>query len=324
VKRIITLLAVIQAGCLTGSSQNASWKNSLMSIPTRADLNVRWDAPLDAMPSRVGVYRDLPNKFSGETIASVMSQCSFTAQDKKETTDGLSFQAPNGSRKLLISFPSGEIHYEIKPPRYGPTNLAQGVPLMAEVPKLAEDFLGKMGISMLEITNPFVDGLNMQGTPKFHLSEPLQIYFVGKAQITNIEYRTASYWRLVDRIPVFVGEGGQVSFGEHRRIRGFSITWPTLQCDKWYSTLTPTMMIESIRAGKAVQGLLPMDSPGINWRTVKVLIVKKASPRYYAESGGNSSPGRLVPFTALDSQVDTGHGMIPVEIHCPIIDESAQ
>jgi hypothetical protein len=96
-----------------------------------------------------------------------MSQCSFTAQDKKETTDGLSFQAPNGSRKLLISFPSGEIHYEIKPPRYGPTNLAQGVPLMAEVPKLAEDFLGKMGISMLEITNPFVDGLNMQGTPKF-------------------------------------------------------------------------------------------------------------------------------------------------------------
>ena len=323
-KRLITLLALLQAGCLTGSSQNASWKNSLISIPARADLNVRWDARLDAMPSQVGIYRDLPNKFSREKIANVMNLCSFTAQDKKETTDGLSFQAPDGSRKLVISFQSGEIHYETKLPRFGPTNLAQAVPRMTEVPKLAEDFLRKMGIDMFEITNPFVDGINMEGTPKFHLSEPLQIYFEGKTQITNIEYRTASFWRLVDRIPLFGREAGQVSFGEHGRIRGFSITWPKLQCDKWYSTLTPAMMIESIRAGKAVQGFLSMNSPGINWRTVKLLIVKRASPRYYAQSRSNSSPGSLVPFTALDAEVDTGHGMIPVEIHCPIIDESAQ
>jgi hypothetical protein len=64
-----------------------------------------------------------------------------------------------------------------------------------------------------------------------------------------------------------------------------------------------------------------MNSPAINWKTVKGLIIKKASPRYYAESGDSSSLGRLVPFAALETEVDTGQGIIPVEIHCPIIDE---
>jgi hypothetical protein len=253
-----------------------------------------------------------------------MNLCSFKDQDKKETAEGLGFQTADGSRKLLISFPSGKIHYEIKSPRYGPTNLTLGVPLTIEVPKLAEDFLKKVGINLFEITNPFVEGVGMKGTPRFHLSEPLQIYFVGKTQITNIEYRTASFWRLVDQIPVFVGEGGQVSFGEHGRIRGFSITWPKLQLDKWHPTLTPAMMIESIRTGGAVQGFLPMDSSPINWRNAKALIVKNASPRYYAEIGGNSSSGRLVPFAALNAKVDAGYGMMPVEIHCPIIEEGGE
>ncbi len=85
------------------------------------------------MPARITVYRELPNRFSRKTILGVMNLCSFTAQEKKETTDGLSFQTPDGSRKLLISFRSGEIHYEIKSPQYGPTNLAEGVPPMSAV-----------------------------------------------------------------------------------------------------------------------------------------------------------------------------------------------
>jgi hypothetical protein len=163
----------------------------------------------------------------------------------------------------------------------------------------------------------------MHGTSKFHLSEPLQYYFVNGTQITNIEYRTASFWRLVDRIPVFGNEGGQVSFGEYGKIRGFSIAWPRLQLDKSYSTLTPSLMIQSIRAGKAVQGFLPMDSPRIDWTNVKALIVTKASVRYLASSGDSSS-GRLEPFAALDARADTGYGIVSVEIHCPIINDTAR
>jgi hypothetical protein len=32
----------------------------------------------------------------------------------------------------------------------------------------------------------------------------------------------------------------------------------------------------------------------------------------------------LEPFAVLDSDVDTGYGVVDVEIDCPIIDETAQ
>jgi hypothetical protein len=80
-------------------------------------------------------------------------------------------------------------------------------------------------------------------------------------------------------------------------------------------------MIESIRVGESVQGLLPTDTPRINWRTVKSVTIKKISPRYYAESG-DSSTGRLVPFASLDAEVDTGQRVLLVEIHCPLLGDA--
>jgi hypothetical protein len=324
VKKTIILFASIQAACSMGFGQNSLWKDGLKPIPARAGLDVRWEAPMDGMPSQVGFYRGLPNKFSPKIIVKIMKVCSFTVQDKKEeTVNGMSFQASDGSRKLFISFPSGEIHYETAEPHYGPTNLAEGVPPMSQLPKLAEDFLKKAGLDFSGITNPFVGGSNMQGTSKFHLSEPLQIYFVGKTQITNIEYRTASFWRSVDRIPVFAGDGGKVTFGDHGSIREFSIKWRDLQGYKFYPTSTPAMMIQSLREGRAVQGFLSMNSRRIDWPTVKSVTVNQATPRYYATDTENPL-NSLIPFASLDTSVDTGYGIVRLEIHCPIIDETNQ
>ena len=251
-----------------------------------------------------------------------MDAFSFTALDKEEeTANGMSFQASDGTRKLSISFPSGEIHYETVQPHYGPSNLAEGVPPMSQVPELAEEFLRKAGVHFSEITNPFVGGSNMEGTSRFHLSEPLQIYYVGKTGITNVEYRTASFWRSVDRIPVFAGDGGKISFGEHGRIREFYIKWRKLEGYRFYPLLTPERIIQSLRKGQAVQGLLPMNSRNVNWRTAKSVTINQCTLRYYGADIENPLHW-LVPFASLDTSVDTGYGMVRVEIHCPIIDET--
>lgn len=90
---------------------------------------------------------------------------------------------------------------------------------------------------------------------------------------------------------------------------------------KSYPTLSPAEMIYSLRQGKAVQGYLSMNSRGINWRTAKSVTVNHIWPRYYA--GDMEHPSDMLePFAVLDSEVDTGNGIVNVEIDCPIIDET--
>ncbi len=183
----------------------------------------------------------------------------------------------------------------------------------------------KIGINMFEITNPFVDVINAHGTPKFNLSEPLQMYFVGKTQvttITNIEYRAASFldWWIKSRCSL-ANVAGSCS-GEHGRIRGFSISWPRLERETVFDVdrdkddrVHPRGQSGS-RISDKFAGHRLEDSKGLDCQA--------AYPRYYAESGNMLSLGRLVPFAALETEADTGHGMIPIEIHCPMIKEPGE
>src|ERR1017187_1201620 len=125
-KKTALFLIVQTFCCATGFSENPRWKTvDVTSIPTRADLDVRWEASTKMIPSNIRIYRILPNKFSPEVISNVMTLCSFTEKDETgRNTNGTTFQNSAGSQKLSISFPSGSIHYEIPERRYGPTNLA--------------------------------------------------------------------------------------------------------------------------------------------------------------------------------------------------------
>jgi hypothetical protein len=82
------------------------------------------------------------------------------------------------------------------------------------------------------------------------------------------------------------------------------------------------MMVQSIRAGKAIQGMIPDNLNEIDWRTVKSVTIKKAEPSYYAGGDPFAPSDWLRPYAALWTTVDTGYGTIDVEIDCPIIDDS--
>jgi hypothetical protein len=303
------LLSLIQIFCATaGFAQSPPWKANNEAIPARPDLDVRWQDSAK-FPRKVWAYDLLPNYFSPKIISNVMQLCSFTGKDKVDDgANGITFESADHSRTLSISFSSGEIKYETPEIRYSPTNLAVGVPSTNQLPAVAKNILSKLHISFTDITG-------WRGASKIDFSEPLTMFYVGDATITNIPYRTVYFRRSVDGMPI-VHHFYRFNIGEQGKISKISIAWPNLKRTKSYRTISPKDVINFLRKGDAVRGPVPTNIGDIDWLNIKSLTIKKAVPSYQVD--GN----RLYPFLFLDALVDTGNGTVAIGMSCPIIDET--
>ena len=205
------LIVIFQLICAAGYPQHLSL--NLGTPFRRANLDVRWVAPSNALPSEVWVYRLLPRDLPSGLVSNLLAIGRF---DSKEMLPGkpgeILFKSDSGSR-LCISPRLGSIEY-LSSRRYGPTNLAEHVPKMSQLPELTINFLKQAGISVYDIAK------RPDGTPELNYSEPFTVYVVNHKFITNIQYRAVSFRRAVDGAR-FVGNGaggdGRIEFGEHGR-----------------------------------------------------------------------------------------------------------
>jgi hypothetical protein len=308
-KRTI-LFFLVQVFCFTaGFAQNPPWKEGGISIPARANLDVRWEAT-NEFPRKVWTYQLLPNDFSPEIISNIMILCSFTEKDKvQQDTNGVTFKSPDGSRTLSISFPSGGIRYDTPEPHYVlKPDFFKGVPPMEEMPELTKNILQTMGIELSEIQK------KTNGIPYFYFSERGYEYFPNHTVVTNTWARTVVFRRSVDGM-VVVGTICELYFGEHGKISKLSITWPRLQRIKSYRTVSKKDVINFLREGKADRGPAPDNAPYIDWPSIKSVTITEAMPSYLIDGT------RLYPYLTLDATIDTGRGTAVVAILCPIIDE---
>lgn len=319
--RKIAYIFLFQIICFAAFSQNPRWNGVGTQIPARADLDVRWETPQFFVGSNVPtnqwrpkmwIYQLVPRQFSPRAISNLMRMCSFAEHDKvQQDTNGIVFKSPDGLRTLSISFSSGSINYDVPEPHYSPTNLAEGIPKMKDMPELTKNFLREVGINLSEIRK----GTN--GAPRFSFWEPFTEYFVKPTFITNVEFRAVVFRRSVDGAEV-VGNAGhcELHFGEHGKISKIDLSWPDLKRYKSAPTLETQAIIQSLRQGKARQGPIPDNASGIDWRTVKSVTIKQAWPCYYA---GNTD--FLYPYLTLWTIVETPYENVEVGIDCPIIDE---
>ena len=308
-KKII-LFSLIQIFSFTpGFAQNPPWKEGGISIPARADLDVRWEDS-SRFPRKVWTYQLLPNDFSPKIISNLMVLCSFTEIDKTgQNTNGITFQSSDASRKLSVSFLSGEIHYQAGTdwPAWS-TNLAVGVPKESELPKLTKDILRKLDIPFSNITG-WIDNHKMD------FDEGGGVSLVNGISFTNVISQRVYFRRTVDGMPVAPDFYG-FNVGEHGKIRDISITWPDLKRIKSYTALSRKVVIDLLRKGDAVRGPTLGNAPYIDWPSIKSVTITKAMPSYLINNT------RLYPFLRLDATIDTGNGNARVAIDCPIIDES--
>jgi hypothetical protein len=308
-KKIILFFLVQLSFFTTGFAQNPPWKEGGISIPARTNLDVRWKAA-NKFPRKVWTYQLLPNDFLPEIISNVMALCSFTEKDKIHAdTNGMTFQSSDGSRKLSVSFPSGDIHFQAGPdwPDWT-TNLAIGVPKESELPKLTKDVLHKLDIPLSEITG-WIDNHKMD------FDEGGGVGLVNGISFTNVIYRRVYFRRTVDGIPIAVKFHG-FNVGEHGKLSKLSITWPRLQRIKSYRTVSQKDVINFIRDGIAMRGPASDNAPYIDWPSIKSVTITDALPSYLTDNS------RLYPYLQLDATIDTGRGDAVVAILCPIIDET--
>jgi hypothetical protein len=315
-KHFITFL-LLQLLWTTGFSQSLSFK---FGIPfKRSDLYVNWSAPSNNFPSDVWVYHLLPNRPAPETISNLVTLCSFTDKEKtRSDTNWLVYENAEKSRRLGILFSLGSIEYETRD-NYSATNLVQGLPTESQLLTMANTLLPKLGVSLSDVEKK-EDGTS----PDIHVFASDMTFFENHTSITNTIYRGIRFRRAIDGAR-FVGNGnggnGEIRFGDHGKISKISLSWRKLEPQKRYSTADPKNIIEWMQGGKAVQGMISMNAEPINWSTVKSVTVTKIKVCYYAGDPFNPSEW-LMPFGALWTTVDTGHGNIDVEIDCPIFDTS--
>lgn len=252
-------------------------------------------------------------------MSNLLDACSLTYKDETRRGDELDFRSADSFRSLRV-FPSwGVIEYRTKFVRSW-TNLVKDVPDEKAALNLARKFLPELGIDLNDIeerTNSSDEG--------FSVFEIGVTYYVKGQTIHNTEARAVRFHRAVDGISfssVNTGGDGEVDFGEHGKITKILIAWRKMERDKSYPTITLEAIIASIRNGKAIQGMVPDNLPGIDWRTVKAVTIKKCEPCYYAGGNPFSPSDWLEPYAALWTTVDAGYGNVDVEIDCPIIDQS--
>jgi hypothetical protein len=316
-KKKIILFVLIQTIWAAGFSQSLSLQN-LGDTFQRTNLEVRWDAPTNALPHTVWIYRLLPRTFSPEAISNLVALGGFTGKDiTKSNANEVVYKSAGKHPAKQLAVSRGSIEY-LHSINYGPTNLAEDVPEMSQMQELTIKFLSKLGISLSDIER------TTNGTPNFHFWEPFKEYYLPDKTITNVEFRAVDFRRSIDGA-AFIGGGtggdGEIEFGEYGNIVKIDLSWRNLERYKSYPTVTRETTVEWIREGKAVYLGVPMNLGDIDWPTVKSLTIKKAELCYYA--GDRLAPSDwLIPLVSLWTTVDTGHGNINVEIDCPIIDET--
>ena len=130
-KRIALLL--LASLCATPApSQHLTFK---FGTPfRRTDLDVRWNVATNQLPPQVWIYRLLPRRFPQGFVSNLVALGGFTGKDMVRSNENdLIYDRPYVSC-LGISSRLGAIEFRPQRPHYGPTNLAQHVPEMSDLP----------------------------------------------------------------------------------------------------------------------------------------------------------------------------------------------
>ena len=314
---VIVLLFSLAGYAVSGLSQDVPFDFGTRF--QRADLDVRWSAPSNALPTTMWVYRALPTKFSPAVMSNLTALGRFTGKDKSDYgTNGVMFESPDKARRLTVNFNWGSVVYtDATATRHDPTNLSVGVPSPEQALKLTREFLPRIGIGLPEISRSASNG-----EPQMNVFNEEETFYVNRAFITNVPMRGVRFRRAVDGAK-FAGieRGGdfQIEFGNHGEICEMEMSWRDLEREQEYKTAAPETIVKWIHEGKAIQ--ITIFTGSIDWTGVKSMTVHNAYPSYLGRERPMSKSW-LYPYVALDTTVDTGESKISVELDCPVIDES--
>jgi len=292
------------------------------------NIDVRWKASKHPWPKKLWTYQVKTTKFPSTIASNLMGLSNLTEKDRwgYSSAEGVTYY--NSESNLRIAYSEGEIQYDGGRRRYSETNLAVDVPKTNQLFQLTTNFLPQLGINFSEIPK------TKDGRLKIDCTEPeLSMFYVGNTIITNIEYRTASFGRLIDGVECDPHVGScRINFGEHGRIISIWLYWRNVERDKLYQAATPKKIIQWMREGKAgfprdIYVGMGSEMP-IDWSRLKRVTINQATAYNWGETFFGERehrpilPSQVIPYAMLQATFDMGATNFDASILCPIIDET--
>lgn len=310
--------------CVTCFSQNAPFRR-LGQAFIQTNVPVVWNAPRNGLPRKFWVYRASPAKVFPAIISNLVALGSFTDKDQKKIPDNLhfiSYADQTGKRALMINTEWAFIHYFDTDAN--DMHITNGVPNRQQAFEMAEHWLPKLGIDARQLfQNPKGAGTRFYGGAETVFFYPRE---GGPAFATNTCSYNVTFFRALDGIKFSGGcahGGGEIVFGHDAKISDIMVSWRNYKRDKRYPTASTEILLKWIHEGKVVWWPSD-DSPLIDWRSVKKIVITKVTPYYYSEAyDENDKPQNTAyPFAEMEALADTGTTNLTFYFDCPIIDEA--
>lgn len=278
------------------------------------NVQVVWKVTND-LPASLWVYKVIPQNFPMSVISNLMAIGEFRWRDLTKKTDPfvpdknlIRFvdKKENWTRYLEIAPTFGWIEFNADD-NGSPKESVEGVPERDKVEKLALGVLFEMGIDRSLLCNMQNDSETIQG----------KLSHDGQKLTTNVISRGISFGRRIDGVESRNGRCFKMDFGNHAKIRNFSLSWRNLSPFESHPLATPDEIKDSIKGGHAV---LPIQS--YDWtdaENAKTLTVLEATPLYF-DREGMKPLDFMYPYAALKVKADFGNSRTAIfYLECPIL-----
>ncbi len=268
-------------------------------------MPIIWKAPTNHLPKSFWIYRKFPRMFSETTISNAIILASF--QDK-------GFPKPSTNRVILWA---DSTEGEPQPPSFA--ILPDEGQLDYSLGDRAPDSTGKVANDEAAVQRAW-DRLLQLG--------------IDRREFVKTNAATPGTWgvflpRQIDRIQTYYESEGFLfqQFGNHGKIRCFSLTLPNLERQTNSPTATPKQIIACLRAFKTP--MAPGNKPDYFLRVkalakAKTLTITMITPYYsegvYGETPTNNEPPNIVaPLAELEAVADFGDSNVTVRLLSPIL-----
>lgn len=318
VKKICAGLALL----LSGFSHYAS-QPSLVDLgePFPGDnVEIVWGAPMNKLPTDLGIFKVLPAVFSQNVISNIVAlgefkqpEKVFAALQKAAKGQTASYQEAETGKYISISPERGRISYLNHRAKAGSREPAEGIPSKPKTLELALDLLEKFGISRTNLAcKPESEDLLLLHIQEEHGSFDKSEGKVVKRTVMN----GVMFYRAVNGV-AFSGigpcGGAMVRFGNYAKVCELEIVWRNLKLDRPVSIASQEQFIRWIKDGKANIEY----GEGVDPRQIKKLAVTQIRPCYLGKSGIDIQKV-VYPYAVLTATADMGHTNVVVNLNCSI------
>jgi hypothetical protein len=327
--KTFAFLAASLATAFSSLADTSSLENFSPHLSTNTPII--WQAPTNHLPKSFWIYRRLgPRIFPATVISNAIVLGSLQSKGfPQPSTNQTCFTADEDANYpwghpciFFINPASANLYYTIRHPDKGSV---EDIPSDEGIVKRARDCALQLGVDPAQVVEKGLTSHFNSDTNGVKLTNQI----CGRGVNLSRQLDGICFWGNGDDSS---NGGFWIEFGSHGKIRGFSLTWPSLERYRSQPTASPQQIIACIRAHKII--VIPNADEEKYFERVKTLAnakkftITKITPYYgegvFGEVPTNNEPSKYVsPVAELEALADFGNSNLTVRLFSPGLSSDA-